>query len=104
LRGLPFSSAATSGESVSLAVRQHVDGPVSVHAGQDGRVGMAAAFREVIHAQHGDLADPDKARISRISVVRETSVPRAPASLAPARPASASATASSKLPSSGVRR
>jgi len=25
---------------------------------QDGRVGMTAPFREVIHTQHGDLANP----------------------------------------------
>jgi hypothetical protein len=45
------------GESVGLAVVQHVDGPVGVHVNQDGRVGMAAPFGEVIHAQHGDLAN-----------------------------------------------
>ena len=46
------------GEGVSLAVGQHVDRPVRVHVDQDRGVGMAAPFREVIAAQHRDLADP----------------------------------------------
>ena len=46
------------GQGAGLAVGQHVDGPVRVHVDQDGRVGMTLPFREVIHAQHGDLADP----------------------------------------------
>jgi hypothetical protein len=45
------------GQSAGLAVAQHVDGLAGVHVDQDGRVGMAAPFGEVIHAQHGDLAN-----------------------------------------------
>ena len=44
------------GESLGLAVGQHVDGLVCVHVDQDGRVGLAAPLGEIIHAQHGDLA------------------------------------------------
>jgi hypothetical protein len=39
------------------AVLQHVDGPVRVHVDQDRGIGMAAPFREVIHAKDRDLAD-----------------------------------------------
>ena len=46
------------GEGFGLAVFQHVDGPVRVHVDQDGGVGMAFSFREVIDAKDGDLADP----------------------------------------------
>ena len=94
------------GQGGGLAVLQHVDGPVGVHVDQDGRVGMAAPFREVIHAQHRDLAGPG------IGQSADQPGQRGPGdgdaqrdrSRAPARPASASATASSRLRSSGVRR
>jgi hypothetical protein len=45
------------GEGFGVTAGQHVDWPVGGHVQQDRAVGVAAAQREVIHAQHGDLAD-----------------------------------------------
>ena len=93
-------------ERLCLSVFQQVDGPVGGHVYQHGAVDPAAAEREIVHTQHGHLPDlgSGSARSSRSSVSWLAGSPNVEASRAPARPASASATCSSSVRSSGVRR
>ena len=56
------------GEGAGLPVVEHVDGLAGIHVDQQGRIRVPASFREIIHAQHGDLADPGVGKICNISV------------------------------------
>jgi hypothetical protein len=45
------------GEGAGLPVAGHVDGLAGIHIDQQGRIRVPASFREIIHAQHGNLPD-----------------------------------------------
>lgn len=49
--------AKPGGEDLGGAVVQNIDGPVGGHVDEDGGVGVAAPFGELVHAHDGERVD-----------------------------------------------